>query len=611
MKNSFRLICLVSLTSLFLACSQSKDHTTTPTAGENTQQSLSMGKTASDGARTPQKTYFQHQPVATSSQRFTPGGAADDGVVVESRQIKREVLNRGQAGNGKDYLMEVESVNHIVSQRKTSRRRLKEIPAYSSPAKLRKPAAGTTQPTSGDKGGQAKPKPEPKFTMAMQQPLSTFSADVDTASYSNVRRELLYGKLPHRQLVRVEEMLNYFHYDLPEPEDEAPFSVTTELSSCPWSSDSQLMRVAIKTAELRQADTPPRNLVFLLDVSGSMNSANKLPLLKSSLRTLVDTLDDNDRVAIVVYAGASGVVLPSTTGDQKTTILGSINRLNAGGSTNGASGIQLAYAIAEENASEGSVNRVILATDGDFNVGISSREGLKQLIEEKRKSGLFLSVLGFGRHSNDRVMETLADNGNGNYASIDSLNEARKVLVKEAGATLVTVAKDVKFQVAFDPAQVTSYRLIGYKNRRLAARDFRDDTKDAGEVGAGHSVTALYELKVEEKDQVDRWLDKAGAKALPHLATVKLRYKAPDADTSQLREYEVSASYEDLLESSADQRWSAAVAGFGLLLEGELSTAQLSFPKLYELMEAKMDNQPDSYQAEFFSLVKKAEGLMK
>lgn len=448
--------------------------------------------------------------------------------------------------------------------------------------------------------------------MATSQPLSTFSADVDTASYSNLRRELLQGQVPHPGIVRVEEMLNYFSYDLPAPKAGQPFSVTTELSDNPWSDESKIMRVAIKTSELDRGDTPPLNLVFLLDVSGSMASPNKLPLLKQSLRTFVDTLDDNDRVAIVVYAGASGLVLPSTSGDKKPTILESINQLQPGGSTNGASGIELAYSVAEANKTENSVNRVILATDGDFNVGVSSIEGLKTLIEHKRQSGLFLSVLGFGR-GNDKLMETLADHGNGNYASIDSLYEARKVLVKEAGATLVTVAKDVKFQVAFDPTRVKSYRLIGYHNRRLAARDFNDDTKDAGELGAGHSVTALYELKLSDpnpQSMVDRVLTQAGAKATPTLAEVRLRYKAPQGKTSELMEVPVNGQILKTGQSSPDHQWALAVAGFGLRLEGELSEQQLPHKSIFELLQGKMSRHPDEYEAEFYSMVKKSEDLL-
>mgnify|MGYP000032318453 FL=1 len=533
--------------------------------------------TAAEQRATPDKTYFQ-----------------DNGIVVDSRQIKRETLGYS-AGSapvaGKDYVNEKMAENYQVAQHSVNQ------------------PAGLT-------GGRVAPEPEPateatpspEFLAAIQHPLSTFSADVDTASFANVRREIQQGTLPHSELVRVEEMLNYFSYDLPEPDDGRPFSVTTELSDCPWSDSSKLMRVAIKTKSIERGDEPPRNLVFLLDVSGSMQSPDKLPLLKSSLRQLVDTLDDADRVAIVVYAGASGLVLPSTTGDQKTTILEAIERLEAGGSTNGAAGLQLAYEVAEQNRSEGSVNRIILATDGDFNVGLSSDSELKSYIEKKRDSGLFLSVLGFGRYGNDKVMETLADNGNGNYASIDTLNEARKVLVKEAGATLVTVAKDVKFQVAFDTDKVESYRLIGYKNRRLAARDFDDDTKDAGELGAGHSVTALYEIRLKKSGPEQSLLSLVGESSP---ATVKLRYKAPDSDKSELLEVPASGKIKGLNQSSGDHQWAAAVGGYGMLLGGGVRPAQMPFDKLYSLMKPTMSADPDAYQSEFYSMVKKTEPLIK
>ena len=534
------------------------------------QPTLGMGKTSAEQRNKgiPDKTYFGE--TTTSG----PGYLNYDSTV-------------GTVGG---YTNEKESVNDMLQQAKPK-------PAVSDQPAVKEPPP--EQPL------------ESKFLMARLQPLSPFSADVDTASYSNLRRYLRESTLPPANMVRVEEMINYFQYDLPNPKAGEPFSVTTELSECPWSEQSHLLRVAIKTKELDRGDTPPRNLVFLLDVSGSMNSSDKLPLLKRSLRKLVDNLDDSDSVSIVVYAGDSGVVLPPTSGDQKTVILEAIEQLRSGGSTNGSSGIQLAYELAEQTMDDRSINRVILATDGDFNVGISSRDALKKLIEEKRESGIFLSVLGFGRHGNDKVMETLADNGNGNYASIDSVNEAQKVLVEEAGATLVTVAKDVKFQVAFDPAQVESYRLIGYDNRRLAARDFDDDTKDAGEVGAGHSVTALYELKLAAEDPDMRILEKTDLVDSGTLATVKIRYKRPDEDQSILMESPVARSSNALSESSPDHQWATAVAGFGWRVKGELSAEQLSTEKIAELLQPVMKSEPDAYQAEFYSLVKMGGSLLK
>ena len=336
---------------------------------------------------------------------------------------------------------------------------------------------------------------ENRFRLVKDHPLSTFSIDVDTASYSNVRRFLNEGRLPPVDAVRIEEMINYFRFDYPDPRGAAPVSVTTELGPAPWNPSHKLALVGLRSAPIRQEKTPPRNLTFLLDVSGSMSPANRLPLIKTAMRMLVDTLRPEDKVAIVVYAGASGLVLPTTSGEDKWKIQAALERLSAGGSTNGAAGIQLAYNIASENFVRGGVNRVILATDGDFNVGVTSQSELTRMIEEKRERGIFLSVLGVGDNNlKDSTMEMLADKGNGNYSYLDSIQEARRVLIAEAGATLVTVAKDVKLQIEFNPSRVAGYRLIGYENRILRKEDFNNDRKDAGEMGAGHTVTALYEL---------------------------------------------------------------------------------------------------------------------
>src|SRR5947209_10778167 len=336
---------------------------------------------------------------------------------------------------------------------------------------------------------------ENPFLEAARAPLSTFSIDVDTASYSNTRRFLSEGRLPPKDAVRIEELINYFNYDYPQPSGSAPFSVTAEVADCPWNARHKLVHIGLQGRRVSTEDMPPANLVFLIDVSGSMNEPRKLPLVKSSLRTLAEQLSARDRVAIVVYAGTSGLVLPSTPGDRKGEIIAAIDRLEAGGSTNGGEGIQLPYRVAQDNFIRGGTNRVILSTDGDFNVGVTGDDALVRLIEEKRKSGIFLSVLGVGTGNlNDSMMEKLADRGNGNYAYIDTEEEARKALGEEAAGTLATIAKDVKIQVEFNPRLVAGYRLIGYENRLLAARDFNDDRKDAGEIGAGHTVTALYEI---------------------------------------------------------------------------------------------------------------------
>jgi Ca-activated chloride channel family protein len=424
------------------------------------------------------------------------------------------------------------------------------------------------------------------FQLTSEHPLSTFAADVDTASYTNVRRFLSRGELPPPDAVRVEELVNYFRFAYPEPRGSDPVSITTEVGDCPWAPGHKLALIGLRARSIDDRDAPGRNITLLLDVSGSMAPPERLPLIKTALRMFVDTLRNEDRIAIVVYASASGLVLPATPGSDRQRIHDAIENLSAGGSTNGAAGVQLAYQVARQNFIRGGINRVILATDGDFNVGLTSHDDLLALIERERQSGVFLSVLGVGSGNlKDATMELLADKGNGHYAYLDSLQEARRVLVREGGATLETVAKDVKLQIEFNPAQIAAYRLIGYENRLLASRDFNDDTKDGGEMGAGHTVTALYELvpagiEVPEspttspssrfpngRPVVDplRYqapaLQPTAAARTSELLTVKVRYKAPDASTSQLME-------QILRPGSAPSHlpFAAAVAEFGLLL---------------------------------------------
>jgi len=430
------------------------------------------------------------------------------------------------------------------------------------------------------------------FLAVARNPLSTFSIDVDTASYANVRRFLNAGQLPPPDAVRIEELINYFRFDYPSPQGNAPFSVTTSVAACPWKPAHRLVHVGLQARRLDDDAVPPRNLVFLLDVSGSMNEPAKLPLLKDSMGLLVDQLNGNDRIAIVVYAGAAGLVLPSTPGDRKGEILSALDALQAGGSTAGGAGIELAYAVARDAFIEGGVNRVILATDGDFNVGVTSAGGLERLIEEKRKSGVFLSVLGFGMGNyKDSTMEMLADKGNGNYSYIDTLAEGRKVLVTEAGSTLVTVAKDVKIQIEFNPKTVAAYRLIGYENRVLAAEDFNDDRKDAGDIGAGHTVTALYEIVPLGDGE---------------LAMIKLRYKAPDGDRSALLS---EAVRDEGGEASANLRFAAAVAEFGMLLRDSEHKGASTFAQALELGRGAAGQDPDGFRAEFVRLVEQAQRL--
>ncbi len=458
------------------------------------------------------------------------------------------------------------------------------------------------------------------FLRTDQKPLSTFSSDVDTASYANIRRFLRDGRLPPKDAVRIEEMINYFRYAYPAPPKGQPFSITTEVGQSPFNTKFQLVRIGLQAPEINDDKVPARNIVFLLDVSGSMMTANKLPLVKRAMNLLVENLRDNDRVASAVYAGASGLALPSTSGRHKDVIRTAIASLEAGGSTNGAAGIHLAYDIAQKHFIKGGINRVILATDGDFNVGVTSEGELTRLIEEKRKKGVFLSVLGFGNGNlKDATMEKLADRGNGNYAYIDTIEEARKVLVKEAGATLVTVAKDVKLQVEFNPATVAGYRLIGYENRLMRDEDFNDDKKDAGEIGAGHSVTALYEIVPVGFQVPGGKVDqlKYQTKAQPtggnanELMTVKVRYKAPDGHQSKLLSHVVRAEKRELAKTSEDFRWAAAVAGFGMMLRDAKDRGNLSWAAVTALAEGARGSDAEGYRRQMIEMVKRAARLPK
>ncbi len=455
----------------------------------------------------------------------------------------------------------------------------------------------------------------------LRQPLSTFSIDVDRASYSNVRRFINMGQVPPRDAVRIEEMINYFSYDYPEPVDEHPFSVSTELSSCPWNDDHQLLHVGLKGKEMKKDEIPPSNLVFLLDVSGSMNAANKLPLLKSSFELLVKQMRGDDRVAIVVYAGAAGLVLESTPGDQEEKILEAIHRLNAGGSTAGGAGLKLAYKVATENYIENGNNRIILATDGDFNVGASSNAEMERMIEKEREKGIYMTVLGFGMGNyKDDKMEIIADKGNGNYAYIDNIQEARKVMISEFAGTMFTIARDVKFQLEFNPQRVKAYRLIGYENRLLNDEDFNDDKKDAGEMGAGHTVTALYEIipagSDEEVSKIDPLKyqdnperDKVRPDKNAELLTIKLRYKKPDGFKSILIEKPVQGEILSMDEVSDNFRFAAAVAGFGMLLRNSEFKAELTVGDVISMARSARGEDEEGYRNEFIKLVKTAESL--
>jgi Ca-activated chloride channel homolog len=458
---------------------------------------------------------------------------------------------------------------------------------------------------------------ENRFRRVADEPLSTFSTDVDTASYSNVRRFLNRGTLPPADAVRVEELVNFFRFPYASPRGDAPVSITTEVAACPWNPRHRLALVGLQARRDDPAVTRARNLVFLLDVSGSMAPPDRLPLVQAAMRLLVDTLTPRDRVAIVVYAGASGLVLPSTSGDRKADIHRALDALQAGGSTNGGAGIQLAYDTAAEAFLDGGINRVILATDGDFNVGVTSQGELVRLIERQRERGIFLSVLGVGDDNlNDSTMEKLAGRGNGNYAYLDTLDEARRVLVAEASSTLVTVAKDVKVQVEFNPRHVAAYRLVGYENRVLAREDFNDDRKDAGDMGAGHTVTALYEIvpagePVPGAPPVDplKYQDapkETAASSSDELMTVKLRYKAPDGNDSRLLTHAVRNR---VGEPSATVGFAAAVAQFGMLLRGSEFKGTATWTAVQEQARRSRGDDPDGYRAEFIRLVDLAAAL--
>ena len=455
---------------------------------------------------------------------------------------------------------------------------------------------------------------------ALEHPVSTFSVDVDTGAYALVRRALNQGRLPASDAVRIEELINYFDYDYPVPQPGGqPFGLITEVSRTPWNPNTHLVHLGIKGVETARDKRPAANLVFLIDVSGSMESTDKLPLLKSAFRLLVKQLNGEDRVSLVVYAGASGVVLEPTPGDRQGKILAALEQLRAGGSTHGSAGIQLAYTIAEQERIANGINRVILATDGDFNVGTVNHEQLMDLIEQKRKQGITLTTLGFGQGNyNDYLMEQLADKGNGNYAYIDTINEAQKVLVDELTATLQTIAKDVKIQIEWNPAVVAEYRLIGYENRVLAREDFSNDKVDAGDIGAGHSVTALYEVTLVDSDA--RRLEPLRYQSRPateratmstELAFLRLRYKDPAGETSKLIEQplKVDSIIDELKATSDNFRFSAAVAGFGQLLRGGRYTESFDYAAVAELARSARGGDRFGYRGEFLRLVSLAASL--
>ena len=518
-----------------------------------------------------------------------------------------------------ESLGDTESVSDILSSIKDARLKARVPPGAMAPPPGRPPMhqpgiVGEGQVQHNTEGYDR--FYENPFLAALENPLSTFSIDVDTASYANARRFINQSRLPPADAVRVEEFINYFTYDYPNPKGKTPFSITTEISTAPWNEDHRLIHIGLQGKKVDISKLPAQNLVFLLDVSGSMNSPNKLPLLKAAFKLLVAQLRPEDRVAIVVYAGAAGLVLPSTNGNEGDKIVAALDSLSAGGSTAGGAGIKLAYQTAIDNFIKGGNNRIILATDGDFNVGQSSDGELVRMIEEKREHGVFLTILGFGMGNyKDSKMEKLADKGNGNYGYIDSILEAKKMLVTEMGGTLLTIAKDVKIQVEFNPAKVKGYRLIGYENRMLRKEDFDDDKKDAGELGAGHTVTVLYEvIPAGSKEEIPgsgdlKYQDSKvsdAAKKSKELMTVKLRYKKPDGDKSKLIVQPLIDTDVALKKTSNNFRFSAAVAAFGLVLRDSKFKGDATFEDVIAMAKNAKGKDKEGYRYEFIKLVEKA-----
>ncbi|MDH3719222.1 MAG: VWA domain-containing protein [Planctomycetota bacterium] len=527
-------------------------------------------------------------------------------------------------GLGREHSLRLSDLGYVTSDGLGNRQ-------SSGPTEMIRQGSGgaNVQPDEGTGPGAAGDRydriVENAFVHVTDHPLSTFSIDVDTAAYSIVRSHLLSRQtMPPPDAVRIEELVNYFAYQYEGPQDDVPFAANIEVAGCPWKAEHRLVRVALKGKEMDVGARPLSNLVFLIDVSGSMNQPNKLPLLKRGMKLLAEQLGENDRVAIVVYASAQGLALPSTSGLERQKILDALDSLQAGGSTNGGAGIELAYKIAQDKFIEGGVNRVLLCTDGDFNVGTTSTAALERMVEDKAQSGVFLTVLGFGHGNlNDAMMENISNKGNGNYAYIDNLTEARKVLVQQMTGTLVTIAKDVKIQIEFNPRQVAAYRQIGYENRRLAAQDFNDDKKDAGEIGAGHSVTALYEIVPAGKDVMEKEVDIPGVDPLRYqtsgepteaagsgeMLTLKVRYKQPDGEKSRKLEFPVKDAGKKFARASGDFQFASAVATFGMLLRGSQYAGDATFDAVLEIGKSSQGEGEQGDRAEFLEMVRQAKQL--
>ncbi|HSR53356.1 MAG TPA: VWA domain-containing protein [Acidobacteriota bacterium] len=571
-----------------------------------------------------QRRFAQLERSEASARDLSRGQLLDNNVEKVQAEQKKDAHDRSRQLSENRQELPINGRNVVSFAYLNSRGEVVPPPASPTPVPLPRPNpylpdSRSTQPRPVDREGYDHIQ-ENDFQRAAESPLSTFSIDVDTASYSNVRRFLQQGQRPPRDAVRIEELINYFRYNYPQPLEAHPFSVNTDLIVCPWQPQHYLLRVGLQGLEVDASQRPPANLVFLIDTSGSMSSPDKLPLLQQAFRMLAGELRPQDQIAIVTYAGSAGLVLPSTPGTAREQIEAAIGNLRSGGSTNGAGGIRLAYQTARQHFIEGGINRVLLATDGDFNVGVSSQGELVELIEQERQSGVFLTVLGFGSGNlQDSKMEQLADHGNGHYAYIDSLREARKTLVEGAGGALMTIAKDVKIQVEFNPLEVGAYRLIGYENRRLQAEDFNDDRKDAGEIGAGHSVTALYEIipaglegdvpAVDSLRYQQPTVPSAVA-ASGELATVKLRYKRPQESHSLLLEQTVAAFPLQWRSGDPETLMAASAAIFGMLLRQSAYSGQATPQLAEQLALAGMAFDPGGHRAEYLSMLRSSRQLL-
>jgi Ca-activated chloride channel family protein len=626
MKSRIILLVITIIAVLLIACSTARDQSARQENPHSDIESSAVGNSSAGDTTTSSAKQSSSSPANQLRQNEAADVAAADQQpsTVQPKAKKEEEIRSQDASQHKPAgktpsLPAEEKVLSDVPRLGNAVRSIANAPTPSViPPQWRAPS----EPVNRENYAHFDNNPVIRVT---ENPVSTFSIDVDTGSYTNVRRMLRQGQMPVKDAVRVEEFINYFNYEYAAPDSlDHPFNVITELGPSPWNANTHLLHIGIKAYEVASEQLPPSNLVFLVDVSGSMRSPDKLQLLVNSLKLLVNNMRDEDSIALVVYAGASGVVLEPTSGQYKAKITAALDSLTAGGSTNGGAGIRLAYAKAQEAFIENGINRVILATDGDFNVGTVSFEALIDLVEKRRKTGINLTTLGFGSGNyNDRLMEQLADKGNGNYAYIDSLNEAQKVLVNEMSSTLQAVAKDVKIQLEFNPAVVAEYRLIGYENRALRREDFNNDKIDAGEIGAGHTVTALYEVALVDANGSSKgaYMDELryGKKAdreqpfVNEMALLRLRYKKPKEDNSQLIETPVSKTQliANLAQTSSRYRFAASVAAFGQILRGGDFTQTFALDDVMELARQSRGNDAWGYRSEFLNMVNLAKSLQR